>query len=112
MQPNNVPLEKTFAALADATRMSIIERLSAGEVTLSELAQPFKMSQTAVTKHVKILSEAGLVQVSKRGRTRYCELLPQPMAQAERWLETYQQFWQNQVQNLAHFLDTEIQQDD
>lgn len=111
MQPNNVPIEKTFSALADATRMAIIERLSNGEVSLSEIAQPFDMSQTAVTKHVKILSDAGLVQVSKRGRTRYCELLPQPMEQAEKWLVTYQRFWKTQVQNLTDFLDTEIQND-
>lgn len=111
MQPNNIPIEKTFAALADSTRMAIIQRLSSGEAALSDIAQPFEMSQTAVTKHVKILSDAGLVRISKRGRTRYCELLPQPMEQAEKWLVTYQRFWETQVQNLATFLDDEVSND-
>jgi len=102
---NNI--EHTFSALADSTRIAIIERLSQGEVSLSELAEPFDMSQTAVTKHVKVLSDAGLVEVKKRGRTRYCALLPSPLKQAEEWLETYQRFWNQQFSNLADFLDNE-----
>lgn len=105
MFAQNTGIGKTFGALADGTRMAIVERLSRGEASLSDLAKPFEMSQTAVTKHVKILSDAGLVQVSKRGRTRYCELLPTPMQQAEQWLETYQQFWSERFNNLSHFLE-------
>ena len=105
MLTQNTGIEKTFGALADSTRMAIIERLSQGEKSLSDLAKPFEMSQTAVTKHVKILSDAGLVQVKKRGRTRYCELLPSPMQQAEQWLETYQQFWSERLNDLSNFLE-------
>lgn len=111
MQPSHIPIEKTFSALSDTTRMAIIERLSLGESALSDIAQPFAMSQTAVTKHVKILRDAGLVRISKRGRTRYCELLPHPMEQAEKWLVTYQAFWNTQVQKLATFLDEEMPSD-
>lgn len=107
MTSHNQNIERTFSALADQTRLAIIERLCQGEVSLSELAEPFAMSQTAVTKHVKVLSEAGLVEVKKRGRTRYCALLPSPLKQAEEWLETYQQFWQQQLSNLSDFLDSE-----
>lgn len=107
MLAQNTGIEKTFGALSDCTRMAIVERLSSGEVCLSDLAKPFKMSQTAVTKHVKILSEAGLVQVKKRGRTRYCELLPAPMHEAEQWLETYQLFWSKRMNNLSSFLENE-----
>lgn len=100
-------LEKTFSALADGTRMAIIERLSKGEASLSEIAEPFSMSQTAVSKHVNILSDAKLVKVSKRGRTRYCKLLPSPLKNAEEWLETYQRFWAEQFDNLSNFLEQE-----
>lgn len=107
MQTNSNQIERTFAALADATRMAIVERLSQGEVALSELADPFDMSQTAVTKHVKVLSDAGLVEVNKRGRTRYCRLLPSPLKEAEEWLESYQRFWSQQLSNLSDFFDDE-----
>lgn len=98
---------QTFSALSDPTRLAIIEHLARGESSLSDLAGPFDMSQTAVSKHVKILSQAGLVKISKRGRTRYCEVLPAPLKQAERWLETYQQFWSEQLNSLSTYLDNE-----
>ena len=97
-------VEQTFAALGDSTRMAIISRLASGETSLSEIAKPFPMSQTAVTKHVNILSEAGLVKVSKRGRTRYCQLQTEPMKAAEKWLETYQRFWADNFNSLSNFL--------
>ncbi len=102
---NNI--QHTFAALGDQTRMAIIERLALNEISLSELAEPFAMSQTAVSKHVHVLSEAGLVEISKRGRTRYCRLKPEPLRAAEEWLETYQQFWSERFENLATFLTKE-----
>lgn len=102
-------VEQTFAALGDSTRMAIVEKLAKSETSLSELAEPFAMSQTAVSKHVKILSDAGLVKVNKRGRTRFCQLRPEPMKQAERWLETYQKFWAERFNNLSAFLNEEQQ---
>lgn len=98
-------LDLTFAALGDGTRRSILARLAHGEAALSELAEPFDMSQTAVSKHVRVLSDAGLVRVSKRGRTRYCRLEAVPMKQAAEWLETYQKFWEDHFDALAQYLE-------
>ena len=97
-------LDTTFSALSDKTRRAILERLMSGDAKLSEIAEPFDMSQTAVSKHVRILSDAGLVHVEKRGRTRYCSLNAAPMEQANDWLENYQKFWTQQFDNLAAVL--------
>lgn len=98
-------LDQTFAALCDGTRRAILGRLAIGEAALSEIAEPFAMSQTAVSKHVRVLSDAGLVQVTKRGRTRYCRLEAAPMKEAAGWLKAYQQFWQEQFDALAQHLE-------
>ena len=100
-------LDRTFSALADATRRAIVARLAQGETALSELAAPFQMSQTAVTKHVRALEDAGLVTVAKRGRTRYCRLEAEPMREAVAWLEDYRRFWEDQFDALARFLNEE-----
>lgn len=98
-------LDQTFAALGDGTRRAILARLAQGETALSDIAAPFDMSQTAVSKHVRVLSDAGLVRVSKRGRTRYCRLEAAPMKQAAEWLETYQKFWEDRFDALARHLE-------
>ena len=98
-------LNQTFSALADATRRAIIARLSQGEATLSEVADPFDMTLTAVSKHVRLLSDAGLVTVTKRGRTRYCRLEAIPMRDAVTWLNTYQKFWEDQFAALAQYVE-------
>ncbi len=100
-------LNRTFAALSDETRRAIVTRLAAGETPLSDLAEPFAMSLTAVSKHVRVLSDAGLVDIRKRGRTRYCRLRALPMKDAVDWLETYRQFWQSQFDSLARYLEDE-----
>lgn len=98
-------LDQTFAALGDGTRRAILARLAQGETALSDIAAPFDMSQTAVSKHVRVLADAGLVRVSKRGRTRYCRLEAAPMKQAADWLETYQTFWEDRFDALAQHLE-------
>ena len=98
-------LDKTFAALGDNTRRAIVARLATGEAALSELAAPFDMSQTAVSKHVRVLSDAGLVQVSKRGRTRYCRLEAAPMRAAVDWLNDYSKFWDESFAALGRYLE-------
>ncbi len=100
-------LDTTFAALAHATRRSILSRLMQGESRLSDLAKPFNMSQTAVSKHVRVLSDAGLLTIEKRGRTRHCRLNAEPMKQATDWLIDYQAFWTQQFDNLAQHLADE-----
>ncbi len=97
-------LDTTFAALSDGTRRAILQRLRQGEARLSDLAEPFDMSQTAVSKHVRVLSDAGLLIVEKRGRTRHCRLNAEPMKAATDWLIDYQAFWTQQFDNLAQHL--------
>ena len=100
-------LNSIFSALGDDTRRAILARLMEGEAPLSRLAEPFSMSQTAVTRHVRVLEEAGLVRVEKRGRVRHCSLTPVPFADAASWLESYRPFWEAQMENLARYLKTE-----
>ena len=97
-------LDTTFAALGHDARRAILARLMQGESRLSDLAEPFNMSQTAVSKHVRVLSDAGLVIVEKRGRTRHCRLNAEPMKEATDWLADYQAFWTQQFDNLAQHL--------
>lgn len=97
-------LDATFAALSDETRRAILAQLMQGEARLSDLAEPFEMSQTAVSKHVRVLSEAGLLVVEKRGRTRHCRLNASVMKDASDWLADYQSFWTKQFENLAQHL--------
>ena len=98
-------LTKTFTALGDDTRRAILARLALGETSLSEIAAPFEMSQTAVSKHVRVLSDAGLVHVTKRGRTRYCRLDADPIREASTWLESYRQFWTESFESLARHIE-------
>lgn len=100
-------LDRTFAALSDGTRRAIVAQLAEGESSLSDLAEPFDMSLTAVSKHVRVLNEAGLVSVSKRGRTRYCRLEAEPMKDASDWLEDYRKFWVDRFDALARYLHEE-----
>ena len=100
-------LDTTFSALGDGTRRAILARLAVNEATLSELAEPFDMSQTAVSKHVRVLSDAGLVEVEKRGRSRHCRLRPEPMKQAADWIADYQRFWNERLDALGDFLRSE-----
>lgn len=100
-------LDTTFSALSNQTRRAILERLKQGEMRLSDLAAPLEMSQSAVSKHVRVLSEAGLLIMEKRGRTRHCRLNVEPMKQATSWLADYQVFWAHQFDNLAQYLASE-----
>ena len=100
-------LDATFSALSDPTRRAIIGRLAQGELSLGTLAEPLDMSQTAVTKHVRVLADAGLVVVEKRGRTKYCKLETSPMKDAFDWLAYYRVFWQDQFKSLGRHLDTD-----
>jgi len=102
------PLDRTFAALSDPTRRALLARLGAEDgVSVSELARPFPMSLPAVMKHLDVLSEAGLIVRSKTGRTVACRLRAEPMEEAMRWLNRYQRFWSEQLDQLAVFLEDE-----
>jgi len=99
-----VDLDATFSALGDQTRRAILERLTDGEIGLADLAEPFPMSQTAVSKHVRVLSAASLVHVEKRSRTRYCRLNAMTLKPASVWIGEYESFWNEQVVRLARHL--------
>jgi DNA-binding transcriptional ArsR family regulator len=99
-------LDRTFAALSDPTRRALLARLSETDsVSVSELAKPFAMSLPAVMKHLDVLSEAGLVTRAKTGRTVACRLRAEPMERANEWLNRYQRFWTERLDQLAAFLE-------
>ena len=97
-------LDATFGALSDPTRRAIVERLSRGEVSVSELAEPFDMSLPAVSKHLTVLEDAGLIARRKDGRVRHCELKEEPMRAAMQWIAAYGRFWDDQLESLGRFL--------
>lgn len=98
-------LDVTFAALADPTRRAILARLATGDASVGELAEPFAMSLPAVSKHLGVLEEAGLLTRQKDGRVRRCHLEPEPMRHAAQWIEQYRQFWESQLDSLARYLE-------
>jgi len=98
-------LDATFAALADPTRRAIIARLASGEASVNELAEPFAMSQPAISKHLKVLERAGLVSRSRDAQRRPRKLEPKPLAEATVWLERYRRFWEGSFQHLDALLD-------
>jgi len=98
-------LDVTFAALADPTRRAILARLAAGQATVTELAAPFKMSQPAISKHLKVLERAGLVSRGRDAQRRPCRLEARPLKAATDWLEHYRGYWQESYQRLDALLD-------
>jgi DNA-binding transcriptional ArsR family regulator len=96
-------LDLTFSALSDPTRRDILERLSTGPASISELARPIGISLPGVMKHVRILEEAKLVITRKNGRARECRLAPGDMDDASHWMEMYRQRWERRLDRLeAH----------
>jgi len=98
-------LDATFAALADPTRRAILAELARGESLPSVLARPFQMSLPAISKHLRVLEDAGLVVRRREGRRIACALRPQPLADAVQWLEQHRTFWEDRLDALAKFLD-------
>ena len=102
---NSARLDATFAALADPTRRAILARLASGEATVTELAAPFAMSQPAISKHLKVLENAGLISRSRDAQRRPRRLEPKPLAEATRWLEAYRRHWEGNYQRLDALLE-------
>lgn len=102
------PLSATLAALADPTRRSILARLSQGEASVNDLAGPFDMTLAAVSKHIKVLEKAGLVSRSRSAQWRPCRLEAAPMRDVAALVETYRQFWDQNLNQLDAYL-TKIQ---
>ncbi|MFO1086285.1 MAG: metalloregulator ArsR/SmtB family transcription factor [Reyranellaceae bacterium] len=100
-------LSATLAALADPTRRAILARLTLGETSVSEFAQPFDMTLPAVSKHLKVLERAGLIARGRDAQRRPCRLEAAPLREVLEWVTTYRQFWENRLDRLEAYLQTE-----
>ena len=103
MQSNR--LDATFAALAHPARRAILARLATGQASVTELTEPFAMSQPAISKHLKVLEHAGLISRGRDAQRRPRRLEPGPLAEATEWLERYRRFWERRFQRLDALLD-------
>jgi DNA-binding transcriptional ArsR family regulator len=99
-------LSATFAALADPTRRAILARLSLGETSVTELAEPFEMSLPAVSKHLKVLERAGLIARGREAQWRPCRIEAGPLQDVDAWLERYRRFWEDSLDRLGEYLRT------
>jgi DNA-binding transcriptional ArsR family regulator len=97
-------LDATFSALADPTRRAILARLASGETSVSELAEPFEMSMPAISKHLKVLQRAGLIERGREAQWRPCRLSAAPLKDASDWLDRYRRFWEESLDRLDVYL--------
>ncbi len=97
-------LSSTFHALADPTRRAILSSLTTGEKTVSDLAEPFEMSMPAITKHLKVLEKAQLIERSKQAQYRPCKLHPKPLKDIDEWMEQYRKFFEASFDRLDDYL--------
>ena len=102
---DTLTLDATFAALADPTRRAILARLAAGDAGVMELAEPFDMSQPAISKHLKVLEHAGLISRGRDAQRRPCRLEAKRLAEATKWLERYRRFWEGNFNRLDALLN-------
>ncbi|MBW7933944.1 MAG: helix-turn-helix transcriptional regulator [Gemmatimonadaceae bacterium] len=105
VQCSSTHLDVAFAALSDATRRGVLERLGGGDASITELADRFQMTLTGMKKHVGVLEEAGLVRTEKVGRVRTCRLGPQRLAEVNAWLERYRKMWEERFTELDKVLE-------
>jgi DNA-binding transcriptional ArsR family regulator len=98
-------LSQTFSALADPTRRAILARLALGDATVGELAEPFEMSLPAVSRHLKVLTDAGLIERHTEAQWRRCELRAEGLRAAANWIEEYRRFWETQFERLEAYLE-------
>jgi DNA-binding transcriptional ArsR family regulator len=98
-------LNQLFSALADPTRRAILRRLAQGESNVSDLARPFRVTLPAISKHLRVLERAGLVERRIEGRVHRCRLQPRPLKDASDWLAEYRQYWERQFDALGAFLE-------
>lgn len=103
-------LSATFAAIADPTRRALLHRLTEGEATVTELAEPFDMTMPAITKHLKVLERAGLIERRREAQRRPCRLRAEPLKDAAAWMQQYRAFWEGRLDRLDAYL-REIQKE-
>ena len=97
-------LDRTFGALADPTRRAILARLSQGEASVTQLRKPLKVSFPAISKHLKVLQQAGLIERRRQAQWRLCTLTARPLKDAVEWLERYRRFWEESFDRLDKYL--------
>jgi DNA-binding transcriptional ArsR family regulator len=102
--PDNDPLTATFAALADPTRRAILARLAAGEATVTELAAPFDMSLPGISKHLRVLQRAGLIEQGRQAQWRPCRLQPEPLRNVADWVGQYRRHWEESFERMDAYL--------
>ncbi len=106
MVKHSASLDFVFAALADPTRRRILQGLMGGHVQVGRLAQPFRISAPAISRHLRVLERAGLIHRTKRGRTHEIELSAEPLRRAGDWIGSYRKFWESSLDSLARFLES------
>jgi DNA-binding transcriptional ArsR family regulator len=99
------PLSHTFAALSDPTRRAILARLANGEAAVTELAEPFAVSLPAISRHLRVLHQAGLIERRVDAQRRVCRLQPERLREAADWIELYRRFWESRFDQLAEYLE-------
>ena len=102
--PLSNDLDSVFSALSDATRRGILAQLSLGETTVSKLAEPYAMSQPAISKHLRVLERAGLIRRTRRGREHHIQINPRPIEEANGWIAYYANVWQRQFDAVGEYL--------
>lgn len=98
-------LNQIFSVLSDPTRRAMLKRLEQGEMSVADLSHPFDMTKSAITKHVKILENSGLLKRTIEGRIHYCRLEAEPLKSASEWMKFYERFWSNKLDALDTFLN-------
>ena len=109
--PDDERLDETFAALANATRRAILDRLAEGEATVNDLAEPFDLSLPAISKHIKVLEEAGLISRGRRAQFRPCTIETERLAEVASWTERYRHIWEDRFDRMDHYV-RDLQQTD
>lgn len=110
MVEQNAPaLDAVFHALSDTTRRAMLRRLTAGEATVGDLAEPFPMSLAAASKHIRVLEDAGLIRRTVQGRSHICRLEAAPMHAGQEWISHFQRFWSERLDALEAILNAEDQ---
>lgn len=107
MDASAAPLDRVFHALADPARRTMLERLTAGPASVSELAQPLAMSLPAVVQHLAVLEQSGLVRSEKVGRVRTCQIAPGALQRAEQWINDRRLAWERRLDRLGDYLDAQ-----
>jgi len=97
-------LNHVFHALSDPTRRAVLERLSRGSASVTELAEPFEMALPSFVQHLKVLEQSGLVRSKKTGRVRICQLVPHTMSSAERWIAEQREFWERRLDQMEDYV--------